>query len=80
MTKKGLDLDGMIDTASKPRATGIPQRGARPRQSKAERRSDQMSVRMKPSTRELIERLAETEGVPIAEIVERAIIVYAKNA
>ncbi len=70
----------MIDTTAKPKDTGIPQRGARPRKVKAERRSDQMSVRMKPSTRELIESLAEAEGVPIAEIVERAIAVYAKNA
>lgn len=46
---------------------------------KAERRSDRMSVRMKPSTRTLIESLADAEGVPIAEIVERAIAAYAKN-
>lgn len=78
--KKGLDLGGMIDTAATPKDTGIPQRGAWPRQAKAERRSDQMSVRMTPSTRALIESLAEGEGVPIAEIVERAIAVYAKTA
>ena len=78
--KKGLDLGGMIDTAVTPKETGIPQRGARPRQMKAERRSDQMSVRMKPSTRAQIEALAEAEGIPIAEIVERAITIYAKTA
>jgi hypothetical protein len=39
-----------------------------------------MSVRMKSSTRALIENLTDAEGVPIAEIVERAIGVYAKNA
>jgi len=77
--KKGLDLGGMIDTAAKPKETGIPQRGARPRNVKAERRSDQMSIRMTPSTRALIESLAEAEGVPIAEIVERAIGTYAKS-
>ena len=77
--KKGLDLDGMIDTAATPKETGIPQRGARPRQVQAERRSDQMSVRMKPSTRALIESLADAEGVPIAEIVERAIASYGKS-
>ncbi len=75
--KKGETL---IDTAATPKETGIPQRGARPRQVKAERRSDQMSVRMKPSTRALIESLADAEGVPIAEIVERAIAAYAKPA
>lgn len=32
-----------------------------------------MSVCMKPSTRELIETLAQAQGVPITEIVERAI-------
>ena len=78
--KKGLDLGGMIDTAATPKETGIPQRGARLRQVKAERRSDQMSVRMTPSTRAQIEALAEAEGVPIAEIVERAIAAYAKLA
>lgn len=80
--KKGIDLGGMIDTAAKPKDTGIPQRGAAPLSAikkRAERRSDQMSVRMKPSTRELIERLAEAEGVPIAEIVERAVVAYAKT-
>ncbi|MFN7611557.1 MAG: ribbon-helix-helix protein, CopG family [bacterium] len=80
MTKKGFDLAGMIDTAATPKETGIPQRGARLRQVKAERRSDQMSVRMTPSTRALIESLAEAEGVPSAEIVERAIATYAKHA
>jgi len=77
--KKGLDMGGMIDPAMTPKETGIPQRGARPRKMKAERRSDQMSVRMKPSTRAQIEALAEAEGVPIAEIVERAIAAYAKT-
>lgn len=77
MPKKGLDLGGMIDTTTTPKDTGIPQRGAGPRRVKVERRSDQMSIRMKPSTRERIEALAETEGVPIAEIVERAIAAYA---
>ena len=76
--KKGLDLGGMIDTATTPKETGIPQRGARLRQAKAERRSDQMSVRMTPSTRAQIEALAEAEGVPIAEIVERAIAAYGR--
>ena len=48
MTKKGLDLGGMIDTAATPKETGIPQRGARTHKVKAERRSDQMSARMTP--------------------------------
>lgn len=74
--KKGLDLGAMIDTAAAPKDTGIPQRGAQRRKVKAERRSDQMSIRMKPSTRERIEALAEAEGVPIAEILEKAIIAY----
>lgn len=78
--KKGLDLGGMIDTAATPKETGIPQRGARLRQVKVERRSDQMSIRMTPSTRLLIENLAEAANVPIAEIVERAIAAYAKHA
>jgi len=78
--KEGLDLGVMIDTAATPKETGTPPRGVRPRKAKAERRPDQMSVRMKPSTRALIESLAEAEGVPIAEIVERAIAAYSKNA
>ena len=78
--KKGLDLTSMVDTASQPKDTGIPQRGAKPRRSKPERRSDQMSIRMKPSTRERIEALAEEEGVPIAEILERAIKAYKQSS
>ena len=78
--KKGLDLSGMIDPAAGPRDTGIPQRGAVPRRPEAERRSDQMSIRMRPSTRERIEALAKAEDVPIAEIVERAIAAYARSA
>ena len=86
MTKKGLDLGAMIDTTATPKDTGIPQRGAdapaapTPRKAREERRSDQMSIRMKPSTRERIEMLALAEGVPIAEIVERAIVIYGKRA
>lgn len=79
--KKGLDLGGMIDTAATPKDTGIPQRGAvQRRHPKVERRSDQMSIRMKPSTRERIEALADAEGVPIAEILERAIAAYGGKA
>ena len=74
--KKGLDLGSMIDPAAGPKDTGIPQRGAAQRRPKPERRSDQMSVRMKPSIRHLIEELAEAEDVPIAEIIERAITAY----
>lgn len=39
-----------------------------------------MFVGMTPSTRALIESLADTEDVPIAEIVEQAIAAYARNA
>jgi hypothetical protein len=74
--KKPFDLVGMIDTATIPTNTGIPQRGAIQRKPRIERRSDQMSIRMKPSTRERIEALADAEGVPIAEILERAIHAY----
>ena len=74
--KKGMDLGGRIDTASTPKDTGITQRGAMQRKPRAERRSDQMSIRMKPSTRQRIEDLAEAEDVPIAEIIERAINAY----
>jgi hypothetical protein len=35
-----------------------------------------MSIRMKPSTRQLIEDLAAAEDVPIAEIIEQAIDAY----
>lgn len=76
--KKGLDLNGMIDESAAPDPTGIPQRGARARAPKPERRTDQMSIRMKPSTRALIESLAEAEDVSIAEVVERAVGSYAR--
>lgn len=74
--KKGIDLGAMIDTAAAPKDTGIPQRGATQRQAKPERRSDQMSIRMTPSIRARIEALADDAGVPIAEILERAIAAY----
>ena len=81
MSKKGINLGDMIDTATTPTDTGVPQRGAGRRKApKPERRTDQMSIRVKPSTRSLIERLAEEEGVPIAEVFERAIKTYAKDA
>lgn len=82
MTKKGLDLGAMIDTTATPKDTGIPQRGAEPappKRKREERRSDQMSIRMKPSTRDRIEMLAAAEGVPIAEIIERAVSAYDKR-
>lgn len=80
MTKKGLDLGSMIDAPPLPLDLDTPQAGARPFTAKrrVERRTDQMSIRMKPSTRDRIEALAEAEGVPIAEIIERAIAAYGK--
>jgi hypothetical protein len=78
--KKGLGMNELINTAATPKDTGIPQRGAAQRRVKVERRSDQMSVRMKPSTRERIEALALAEGVPIAEIIERAVAAYVTDA
>ena len=83
MAKKGLDLAGMIDPMVVPMDTGIPQRGAeQPRKAKTkpERRSDQMSIRMRPSIRARVEELAEAEGVPIAEVVERALLAYKPGA
>lgn len=83
MAKKGLDLGGMIDPTVAPAETGIPQRGAeQPRRAKTkpERRSDQMSIRMRPSIRARVEELAEAEGVPIAEVVERALLAYKPSA
>ena len=62
---------------AEPTDTGVPQRGARRKAPKPERRTDQMSVRMRPSIRDLVERLAEEEGVPIAEVFERAMISFA---
>lgn len=57
----------------------VPAPGAASSPRKRERRTDQMSIRMKPTTRELIERLAATEDEPIAEIIERAVKAYAGN-
>lgn len=74
--KKGLDLGNLVDRSATPKETGIPQRGAAQRKPRPERRSDQMSIRMKASTRQRIEELAEAEDVPIAEIIERAIAAY----
>ena len=80
MVKRGLDLAGMIDAAAAPIETGVPQRGTEPPprkvKAKPERRSDQMSIRMRSSIRARVEELAEVEGVPIAEVVERALLAY----
>lgn len=86
MKRQGLDLGEMINPSSKPVDTGIPQRGAEyivagqgSKKAKPERRSDQMSVRMRPSIRSAIEQMAEDEDEPIAEIVERAVVEYLKT-
>lgn len=81
--KAGLNLGNMIRPEVTPSETGIPQRGAdveypqtgpgRPRKPKAERRSDQMSIRMTQSTRQRIEQLSYELDKPIAEIIERAV-------
>jgi hypothetical protein len=84
--KTSLNLGDMIRPDATPTDTGVPQRGSdvdypqrgpgRPRKPKAERRSDQMSIRMKPATRQRIEQLAYELDEPIAEIIERAIMQY----
>ena len=57
----------------------VPVAGAPSASRKRERRTDQMSIRMKSSIRDKIERLAATEDEPIAEIIERAVIAYAAS-
>lgn len=80
MTKKDLELGGIVNTAATPKEAGIPHRGTNHRKVKAERRSDQMFVRMKSITRALIKILGDAEGVFISEIIERVAPAYAKNA
>jgi len=58
----------------------VPVVSTTPPARKRERRTDQMSIRMKPSTRDVIEALAVAEGEPIAEIIERAVMAYAGNS
>lgn len=66
-----------MDTDSAKNDVEIPQRGpGRPRKPKAERRTDQMSVRMKTSIRERVEQLSYDLDEPIAEIVEQAILQF----
>ena len=77
--KKGLDLGGLIDPGAGPKDTGVPQRGAGAKAGRTERRSDQMSIRMTPGTRERIRTLAVAEGVSVAELVERAIAAYVRR-
>ena len=79
MAKKGVNLDGLLNPTARPVDTGIPQRGVAQHQLRPERRSDQMSIRMTPSTRDKIERLAAAEGLPIAEIIERAVNAYKRE-
>ncbi len=79
MKKKGLGLDQIIDPAAAPQDTGIPQRGAARLPDEPERRSDQMSIRMRPGIRKEIIALADAERVSIAEIIERAVMAYRKR-
>lgn len=78
--KKGLDLEGLIDPAAGPKDTGVPQRGAVGCAEPPERRSDQMSIRMTPGLRAQIRALAATEGVSVAELLERAIAAYGRQS
>ncbi|MTH60037.1 hypothetical protein [Paracoccus litorisediminis] len=65
-------------------AAEVEARAARERAGKAppprpERRTDQISIRTRPSTRVKIESLAKAEGISLAELVERAIKAYAPS-
>lgn len=81
--KPALNLGDMINPSAEPTDTGVPQRGSdveypqrgpgRPRKPRTDRRTDQMSIRMKPSTRARIEQLSYELDESIAEIIERAI-------
>ncbi|GHG99761.1 ribbon-helix-helix domain-containing protein [Pseudodonghicola xiamenensis] len=66
------EQESQADQPQQGQDTGPRRRPGRPRKPQAERRSDQMSIRMKPATREQIEKLADALGVPIAEVVEQA--------
>ncbi len=77
--KKTLELGALLDTAASPTAAGYPQRGARPPKPKAERRSDQLSTRIKPSLRAMIEQIAYEEGISQAELFEKALFAYVRK-
>ena len=76
MSKKAFSLDGMIDTETSPKATGVPQRGAGNKQAAAERRNDNMNIKMKPSTRQAVLSLADKHQVSIADLCEDMVAKY----
>ena len=69
-SKKAFSLDGMIDTTDTPKATGVPQRGTKAAKAPAERRNDNMNIKMKPSIRETVLALAEKHQMSIADLFE----------
>mgnify|MGYP007047635128 FL=1 len=76
MSKKAFSLDGMIDTETSPKATGVPQRGAGNKQAETERRNDNMNIKMKPSTRQAVLSLADKHQVSIADLFEDMVNKY----
>jgi len=76
MSKRAFSLDGMIDTETSPKATGVPQRGAGNKQAETERRNDNMNIKMKPSTRQTVLSLADKHQVSIADLFEDMVNKY----
>ena len=65
--------------AAEVEARAVRERAGRAKPPRPERRTDQISIRTRPSTRVKIENLAKAEGIPLAELVERAIKAYAPS-
>ncbi|TNC60299.1 hypothetical protein [Rubellimicrobium roseum] len=88
MSKKPLNMGGLINPEATPADTGIPQRGAESdrvgasRSVKAnpeERRGDMMSFKVKPSVRDRIKALAKDYDMQIAVVLEEAFDAYEKK-
>ena len=92
MAKQTVRLDSLVDPDMVPTDTGRPQRGAEPRpELEPERstlapkrgrrrdpdpRTDQLSIRMRRSTRIKVEELAESEEMTIADLFEQMVATY----
>ena len=88
MSKKPVNMGGLINPDATPTDTGIPQRGgaepnragaSRPPRLEEERRGDMMSFKVKASVRDRIKTFARDFDMQIAVVLEEAFDAYEKR-
>lgn len=80
--KKEIYLRPKAEPSSLSREVGAPATDAQPAQpaSRAERRNDQMSIRMTSSMRDEIIAMSKAKDIPISDLIEHAWQVYKRHA